>query len=371
MTLGVVFFGFFPLYLSLVKVDGDLTKEINVLVLLFSAGYFVPYISLLLESIYRRLVRGNEKVDSENCSNKNNCDSLLEEIEGRGGSFLGGKKNFKLNKSSINQQIKDRNSKTLTFIGVLITLTICYLLVFGKVAVDSAALLSLILAFFSMYLSATFYFKSTEQSNQFYDRSYNHTRDIAKTLSAMEGKFGEGLRNIENHNIKLNDRIEKFPLESINRKNDEIDIVLQEKEKLIQELLDKSSIEEGKREEYKQQLMKFESQNYGLKRQLEKLISKSNNTKVTSNDSINLKSMMKNPNVHPGFLHKLLYDVGPNKILSSSDIEIGRVFNAYKEINIPDEVLTALHHLNYVDNESNITDLGIHTLKSLAEDFIN
>ena len=86
--------------------------------------------------------------------------------------------------------------------------------------------------------------------------------------------------------------------------------------------------------------------------------------------SINIKNLMKNPNVYPGFLHEFLYDVGPNKILHSSDVEVEGIFNAYRDY-IPDEVMTALRHLNYLSNENDLTNLGVQTLKSLAEDFIN
>lgn len=63
LTLGVVFFGFFPLYLSLIKFDEDLIGSINVNILLFSAGFFVPYVALLIESIFSIIMKRNERTD--------------------------------------------------------------------------------------------------------------------------------------------------------------------------------------------------------------------------------------------------------------------------------------------------------------------
>jgi hypothetical protein len=62
---------------------------------------------------------------------------------------------------------------------------------------DFSQLLSLILALFSMGLSATFYFKATDTSNKFYDRTFGHTKELIKALVRIEERFGEQLRHIE------------------------------------------------------------------------------------------------------------------------------------------------------------------------------
>lgn len=267
--------------------------------------------------------------------------------------------------------VKNRNSWTFTIAVLCITLTICFLLVAGKVDIDSSTLLSLILAFFSIYLSAQFYFKATEQSNQFYDRSYNHTRDMAKTLSAMEGKFGEGLRNIETHSLKLNERLEKIPLEAIREKNNQIDDTEKEKEQIIQELLDKSNVDENERKVYRQRLGEIESQNYELKLQLEKLISKNDNNVANRYRSKDINNLMRDPQFNPGVLHEFINDIGPANIRVFDDARIQEVFKVYVDSHYPEGIKTALRLLNYIDNENNVTEQGIQNLKSLAEDFIS
>jgi hypothetical protein len=61
---------------------------------------------------------------------------------------------------------------------------------------DFSQFISLILAFFSILLSAAFYFKATDTSNKFYDRTYLFMKDLGDILGRMEERFGERLQNI-------------------------------------------------------------------------------------------------------------------------------------------------------------------------------
>ncbi|WP_438312251.1 hypothetical protein [Sporosarcina sp. FA9] len=138
-----------------------------------------------------------------------------------------------------------------------------------KFEIDVAIILTTLLAFFSIFLSSFFYFKATEQSNQFYDRSYNHTRDIAKTLSAMEGKFGEALKNIEHYSTRLNERFDNLPFINNSLQED----VLGEAQKNIQELLEKMEVGEVSKDEIKEFEEKFsqiQDENIELKKKINK-----------------------------------------------------------------------------------------------------
>ncbi|WP_078595381.1 hypothetical protein [Evansella clarkii] len=118
------------------------------------------------------------------------------------------------NERSLEEKIKNRNNKFLLGLGSFFALLVGYIVVFNfeSYQLDMTTLLTVLLAFFSIYLSSIFYFKTTEQSNKFYDRSYNHTRDIANTLSSMEGKFWEALKNIEGNSSRLNQRFDTLHL---------------------------------------------------------------------------------------------------------------------------------------------------------------
>ena len=70
---------------------------------------------------------------------------------------------------------------------------VCYKLLVTafQLVADFPALMSLLLALFSVALAALFYFKATETSNTFYDNTYKFTKDIAGLLVRMESGFGE------------------------------------------------------------------------------------------------------------------------------------------------------------------------------------
>ena len=61
---------------------------------------------------------------------------------------------------------------------------------------DFSQLISLIIALFSIALSAQFYFKATDTSNKFYDRTYRLTKDLFEILGRIEERFGEMLKHI-------------------------------------------------------------------------------------------------------------------------------------------------------------------------------
>lgn len=61
---------------------------------------------------------------------------------------------------------------------------------------DFSQLISLVLALFSIALSATFYFKATDTSNKFYDRTYTLTKDLFEVLGRIEERFGQMLAHI-------------------------------------------------------------------------------------------------------------------------------------------------------------------------------
>ncbi|OCA87309.1 hypothetical protein [Pseudobacillus wudalianchiensis] len=180
------------------------------------------------------------------------------------------KKRYRLlNQSSIDSTIKNRNSWTFTIAALGMIGTICFLLITGKVQIDSATLLSLILAFFSIYLSAAFYFKSTDQSNDFYDRSFNHTRDIANSLADMKASFTKSLEFIEKNNDEIRTKVENLP----------------------GLLLDKQEKKEDVEEEYKQSVESV-LQKYGIKEEdLQDLINKRLEVEKLNNEIKRLKNI--------------------------------------------------------------------------------
>jgi len=127
-----------------------------------------------------------------------------------------------------------------------------------SLTVDFPTLLSLLLALFSVALSALFYFKATETSNTFYDNTYKFTKDIAELLVKIESGFGERLRNLDEgyssmrnyfQNIpsKSSDDVEKTKKE-LETEKQEVKKVVVERNEIIQRLVEQSQLQEEEKQ---------------------------------------------------------------------------------------------------------------------------
>ena len=74
---------------------------------------------------------------------------------------------------------------------------------------DFSSFLSILLAFFSIGLSALFYFKASETSNKFYDNTYKFNQSVSNLLSAMDSGFNEKLQNLVNIGMITQNKIDK------------------------------------------------------------------------------------------------------------------------------------------------------------------
>ena len=133
----------------------------------------------------------------------------------------------------------------IMFIGLL-----CYRLVKTDFSFDS--ILSTLLAFFSIFISIFFYFKADETSTNYYKSSYDIMKDVSVTLSKIEERFGEKLNS-------LNDKISHLDSFS-SEKSEEIQEQKDDKDKIINELMDKANLDEKEKEKYRKQLEHNERQ---------------------------------------------------------------------------------------------------------------
>ncbi|MDN3705636.1 hypothetical protein QW060_17445 [Myroides ceti] len=149
--------------------------------------------------------------------------------------------------------------------------------------IDYTILLSFLLAFFSIVLSMMFYFKSNDSSNQFYDNTYKFTKDISTILGRIEAGFGEKLQNLDKGYEGLLNKIDKSPtvakdIEETKTDKKEVEQTLhseiKERNKIIQDLLEKSQLENQEKEDIKKSLFMKESTILKLERELRILQSK-------------------------------------------------------------------------------------------------
>lgn len=165
--------------------------------------------------------------------------------------------------------------------GLFIVAALCF--VFYKSSFSLESLLSLLLAFFSIFISIFFYFKTEEASNHFYDMSYDFMKDVSVTLGKIEERFGEKLNT-------LNDKVSHLSLAK-EEKAEELQNVEDEKQKVINELLDKAKLDASEKEAYLAKLKEKEEEAETLRRQLRSIDVKYRSM-MRSRESMNYKSGM-------------------------------------------------------------------------------
>ena len=127
---------------------------------------------------------------------------------------------------------------------VIFVIFIC--IIIYKNSFTAESILSTLLAFFSIFISVFFYFKADETSSKFYDSSYKFMKDISVTLGKIEERFGEKLNS-------LSDKVSHLDRES-KAATEEIEDKQEDKDRIINELMEKANLNEAERSEYKKML---------------------------------------------------------------------------------------------------------------------
>lgn len=190
---------------------------------------------------------------------------------------------------------KSKNRVNIYKVILLITGCLAVLIILAALCVifyknhfSFESLLSLLLAFFSIFISIFFYFKADETSNRFYDTSYDFMKEVSVTLGKIEERFGEKLNS-------LNEKISHLSVEK-EEKKEELQNIEDEKQKVINELLDKAKLDATEKEAYRTKLNEKESEAELLRRQLAhidmkyKRMLRSRESMYSSNDSMRMLS---------------------------------------------------------------------------------
>lgn len=127
---------------------------------------------------------------------------------------------------------------------------------------DFASFLSLLLALFSVALSALFYFKATDTSNAFYDNTYKFTQQIAELLVKIESGFGERLKHLDEAYHGMRDSFDKLPgrmqvsvaKQELAQEQQSVEKLIAERDKIIQELASKAQLNTAEKERIISQL---------------------------------------------------------------------------------------------------------------------
>lgn len=141
---------------------------------------------------------------------------------------------------------------------------------FGKLS--PTELVSFLLAFFSIGLSAAFYFAATGQSNQFYDNVNKFSKDTSELL----GRLDEQVKGIGGRQSELKDSIDKYYLRDRPNQDEAAKVEVEAKTKeveeklstLVSELLDKSNLSAAQRIEFERELKSKDAELSALRERL-------------------------------------------------------------------------------------------------------
>ena len=203
-------------------------------------------------------------VTKENCDKFESCNNY-EQCEVSG-------KHDKSKKHDKSEKIKERESWLKVFVVVVVIGVLAFKILKSNIILDMSkfdftALLSVIIAFFSIGLSVAFYFKASDTSNLFYDNTYKFTKTNSEILGRIEASFIEkfdslnsgytGIREGFDRLLSTTKTVEEHEREiEENKKN--IDIETDEKKKIVDELSTKSNLPQTEIEEF---IAKFEEKN--------------------------------------------------------------------------------------------------------------
>jgi len=117
---------------------------------------------------------------------------------------------------------------------------------------DYLYFLSTVIAIFAIVLSVLFYFKSTEQSNKFYDNIFKFTKDTSNILAEMKTGLGHLEKVVYKSPIDNSKENEK---EKIEQKNKEIEEKSKEVDEQITKLLEDNGLKEDTIKQLKNELL--------------------------------------------------------------------------------------------------------------------
>lgn len=245
---------------------------------------------------------------------------------------------------------------------------------------DFNALLSTLLALFSVGLSVFFYFKATDTSNLFYDNTYKFTKDISEILGRIEAGFGERLRHLDEGYSGLRDKfgnpqgiiqttksIEKTSQE-IEEEKQKLEQQMKEKEEILVSLMNRAKLQEKEKNEIIQSIKNKDETIHSLTKELHYLKKKLQKEEhLVSNELYN-----QYPRKIIELLRSIIFDsVGPEFIIEAPiEMISDKILPIIKE-NLPHRFLIDLKEFDILNKENQFTPTGIKLIRNIARRSLN
>jgi hypothetical protein len=163
-------------------------------------------------------------------------------------------------------------------------------------------LLSLIMAIFAIALSIIFYLQAEKTSRTFYNYTYRFTITTSALLGRIEAGFTEKLRHLDEGQISLKERFDKIPYmnpettkKEISEETRKLEKEVSERQKIIDRLLERSSLEIHEKENVISELKEKEKTIDEMKREISHLnrrLTHENENIISNENIVTLRAMM-------------------------------------------------------------------------------
>ena len=220
----------------------------------------------------------------------------------------------------------------------------------GLVDFRAADLLSVILAVFTIALSAAFYFKATETSNRFYDNVYKFTQENSEILGRIEAGFGERLRHLDEGYTGIRDRFERLPLDvgrarqEVDREQEELQKKEAERDGILKTLLERSQLDKVEKDQIRHQLQVKDSE---LRQTRELLVHLRNGLQHAEEPLLR--------KVESYILENILK---PTDLQELANPETLRDFFARRRATLPSQFIQDMQDIGYLDSHYRLTSVG-------------
>lgn len=232
--------------------------------------------------------------------------------------------------------------------------------------------LSLFLALFAVGLSAAFYFKANETSNKFYNNMYRFTSDMSQMLGRIEVGFGERLKHLDDSYVNVNNKFDSLmkqrieTIQQFDKEEEDYKKTLIEKDKLIEELVQKSNLNAEEKIKIKEDIEKKDNEIENARIELSRLKTQLNKAETYLSNHFNISVSSKNDEMGFGELSKYLHYF-PSELILNEDLEgLNKII---KDVILKPQKITALKFINYqvLNERGELTNKGLEFLKVLND----
>lgn len=242
-----------------------------------------------------------------------------------------------------------------------------------SLSIDFPTLLSLLLALFSVALSALFYFKATDTSNAFYDNTYKFTRDIAQLLVKIESGFGERLRHLDEGYSSMRNYLQNVPTKQaddvertkkkLETEEQEVEKVVAERNKIIEQLVERSHLQQEEKGKIVSQLKAKEEELAQFQHEIAKLNRRLALERASRRTSRGGVSDL-DAGISDFTFREVVRKIGVDRILEGPSTFIRRSF-AEIEKELPRGYIDDLEKHGFFDD--GLTVAGVKYLKDIAD----